>query len=262
MHHVADQIEERSPLESVRKASQGCSQPFGGKTGRAHFPRPANHFDALYNRAVLKEEYSLGIWRFFYPISIAAERSGRASNSWDTSGRLSSSLAHLDPQGPQTWRVLHIAVRLTYGSRAHDFEYREWTALGLPHRCAWRGDGTGSHPSPSLFDRQRSSEGTRHVEDARFPYRAGQEALLSARALPCRIVSRSWDRGSSRRPILSRFGSWLAMGSHDSSYRKRSSCWTKRYDLHGVCSQQNAFALCPLLAVEPRNMRWLFCCDD
>jgi hypothetical protein len=33
----------------------------------------------------------------FYPISVAAETSD-ASKSWDTSGRLSSSLAHLDPR--------------------------------------------------------------------------------------------------------------------------------------------------------------------
>jgi hypothetical protein len=32
-----------------------------------------------------------------YPISFAAETSD-ASNNWDTSGRLSSSLAHLDPR--------------------------------------------------------------------------------------------------------------------------------------------------------------------
>jgi hypothetical protein len=42
------------------------------------------------------------------------------------------------------------------------------TALGLTHRRAWCGDGTGSHPSPSLLDRQRSSEGTRHVKTLVF----------------------------------------------------------------------------------------------
>ena len=58
----------------------------------------------------------------FYPISFAAETSA-ASNDWDTSGRLSSSLAHLDPQGPQTWRVLraHHGPLDSDRSKAHDF---------------------------------------------------------------------------------------------------------------------------------------------
>jgi hypothetical protein len=142
----------------VRKASRDALSRSEEDRPSAFFPGPPITLTRWTTEPVERRTLPC-IWRFFIP-EVLPLRDPDASKSWDTSGRLSSSLAHLDPQGPQTWRVLHIAVRSTpMGARRMISNTGSATALGPTRRRAWRGDGTGSHPSPSLLDRQRSSEG-------------------------------------------------------------------------------------------------------